>query len=113
MPGLYGIFFSNSNFRSDSENSLSSEPSSQFLAMSKLPPPPFNGAGGPTGMPAGLTESMEKDNNKNNLLLAMLWLQRHREIMSLSQQNDTTSKVSDFRELEPTAVTFRPYLSRF
>ena len=32
-------------FRSDSENSLSSEPSSQFLAMSKLPPPFNNGAG--------------------------------------------------------------------
>ena len=46
-----------------------------------------------------MTESSsEKDNNKNNLLLAMLWLQRHREIMSLSQQNDTTTKVSDFRE---------------
>ena len=80
--------------RSDSENSLSSEPSSQFLAMSKLPPPPhpFNGA----GINAGMTEtSSEKDNNKNNLLLAMLWLQRHREIMSLSQQNtdSPTSKV--------------------
>jgi hypothetical protein len=35
-------------FRSDSENSLSSEPSSQFLAMSKLPAlaPPFNNGAG-------------------------------------------------------------------
>ena len=38
--------------------------------------------------------SSEKDNNKNNLLLAMLWLQRHREIMSLSQQNTDSTTAS-------------------
>lgn len=86
----------NDTQRSDSENSLSSEPSSQFLAMSKLPPPFNNGA----GIPGGMTEtSSEKDNNKNNLLLAMLWLQRHREIMSLSQQNtDSTTASKDVQQ---------------
>ena len=51
--------------------------------------PPFNGVGNIAGLTD--TPSSEKDNNKNNLLLAMLWLQRHREIMSLSQQNTDTS----------------------
>ena len=41
--------------------------------------------------------SSEKDNNKNNLLLAMLWLQRHREIMSLSQQNTDSTTASKVR----------------
>ena len=52
QPAVMTIFFFYNNlklffdiFRSDSENSLSSEPSSQFLAMSKLPPPFNNGAG--------------------------------------------------------------------
>ena len=77
---IYDIFQ-----RSDSENSLSSEPASQFLAISKLPQ--FNGL-------HDTSSSMEKDSNKNNLLLAMLWLQRHRELMSRSQQTDSTFKVS-------------------
>ena len=47
-----------------------------------------------------MTESSsEKDNNKNNLLLAMLWLQRHREIMSLSQQNTDSTTASKVRFL--------------
>ena len=87
--------FKISMFRSDSDNSLSSEPTNQFLAgMSKLPQ--FNSGSADHAAP-GLSD---KDNNKN-LLLAMLWLQRHREIMSL-QQNETQTKqqqhqVSDFR----------------
>ena len=52
------------------------------------------------GIPGGMTEtSSEKDNNKNNLLLAMLWLQRHREIMSLSQQNTDSTTASKVRFL--------------
>ena len=93
--------------------------------MSKLPPPFNNGAGKAfknipyvvsklcsttylitilitlfLGIPGGMTEtSSEKDNNKNNLLLAMLWLQRHREIMSLSQQNTDSTTASKVRFL--------------
>ena len=50
----------------------------------------------------------DKESNKNNLLLAMLWLQRHREMMNFGQPNPvnpqqqhqpTESKVRKFRDI--------------
>ena len=90
------------NFRSESENSLNSDATSQLLAMSKLS---NNGLSSPTSPPS-MTE--DKESNKNNLLLAMLWLQRHREMMNFGQPNPvnpqqqqqpTESKVRKFRDI--------------
>ena len=36
----------------------------------------------------------DKESNKNNLLLAMLWLQRHREMMNFGQHNPSTTTPS-------------------
>lgn len=90
-------------FRSESENSLNSDATSQLLAMSKLS---NNGLSSPTSPPS-MTE--DKESNKNNLLLAMLWLQRHREMMNFGQPNPvnpqqqqhqpTESKVRKFRDI--------------
>lgn len=81
-------------YRTESE----AEPN-QFMAMSKLHP--FgNGLG--NMMSSDSSTSLEKDNNKNNLLLAMLWLQRHREMMSLQQSDAAAnSKVSQSHVFYP------------
>ena len=82
------------------------------MALSKLNSSPFNGGLPGSNLLTGLTESaaalgvgavtgassavaLEKENNKNNLLLAMLWLQRHREIINLSQQNEVSPASSN------------------
>ena len=58
------------------------------------------------GLPNTVNTSDDKDSSKNNILLAMLWLQRHREIMNMSttSQQPSESKVRKF-------VTFPPFVS--
>ena len=36
----------------------------------------------------------DKESNKNNLLLAMLWLQRHREMMNFGQHSPSITTPS-------------------
>ena len=86
--------FSDLNSRPESENS--SESSSQLVSPTAKP-----------GLFPGLPNtSDDKDSSKNNILLAMLWLQRHREIMNMSttSQQPSESKVRKF-------VTFPPFVS--
>ena len=100
---MWNVLQSLNYFRSESENSLNSDATSQLLAMSKLS---NNGLSSPTSPPS-MTE--DKESNKNNLLLAMLWLQRHREMMNFGQPNPvnpqqqqhqpTESKVRKFRDI--------------
>ena len=71
-------------FRSESENSLNSEATSQLLAMSKLS----------NGLSTSPSMTEDKESNKNNLLLAMLWLQRHREMMNFGQHSPSTTTPS-------------------
>ena len=83
-------------FRPESENS--SESSSQLMS------PTGSSGSKPSlfpGLPSPANNSDDKDSSKNNILLAMLWLQRHREIMNMSSQQNE-SKVRKF-------VTFHPF----
>ena len=88
-------------FRSESENSLNSDATSQLLAMSKLS---NNGLSSPTSPPS-MTE--DKESNKNNLLLAMLWLQRHREMMNFGQPNPVNPQQQQHQPTESKVRKFR------
>ena len=82
MEQLSQLFVYTFLHRSESESSLNSDVTSQLLAMSKL-------SNGLTSPAPSMTE--DKDSNKNNLLLAMLWLQRHRELLNFGQQHSPSA----------------------
>ena len=53
----------------------------------------------------------DKESNKNNLLLAMLWLQRHREMMNFGQPNPVNPQQQQHQPTESKVRNFQNCLT--